>query len=262
MKGKLLDDPNFYPENLMPYSLIRGKEYTILGIDSVKYYYVYNELNNIDLVPVDIIEITDNNHPAFWEIDESNKNRLVPKEWHWHNFLSFDGEPYIELWNYEIWSITQFVKGINKYDLPIFPVNFRRALDASYKLDLINAYLKLAAQYDSLKQGDLLFHYLISSYSVSEEILNDSKNTLLTEKSSGFEILRSILQIIGEPLQHILKTKSYEFEEIRNRILFSIWALFGTKEFKIIKLKKVETEVKYLLINSNKSFVLSFDYFT
>lgn len=81
MKGKLINDPNFFPNNEMPYSLLRGKEYLILGISEIGYL-IYNELNRVDVAPIDRIEITDNSQPDFWEIDESDKRRLVPKEWH------------------------------------------------------------------------------------------------------------------------------------------------------------------------------------
>lgn len=263
MKGKLIKDVNFYPENPMPYSLIREKEYLILGIENSNYY-IYNELYEISLVPCERIEITDNIHPHFWETDNLDKNRLVPKEWHWENFLSFDDEPYLELWDYEIWSLTQFSKGLELYNLPIFPLSFSRAYDVGYKIELIKTCLKIAGDYDSLKQGDLLYIYRFSSYGRKEtqKILEDSKYVLLTKNLSGFEVLNSILQEVGEPLQRLIGSKLYELEEVRKRILFSIWALFGTKEFYVFKEKQVDSEINYILTRNNESFVLSFDYAT
>jgi hypothetical protein len=262
MKGKLIKDSNFYPENPMPYSLIREKEYLILGIENSNYY-IYNELHDIGLVPCERIEITDNSHPHFWEIDNSATNRLVPKEWHWENFLSFEGEPYCELWDYEIWSVTQFAKGFNLYSLPVFPLKFIRAFDVGHKIELIETCLKIAGDYDSLKQGDLRYLYRFTSYrKETQKILEDSKNILLTNNLSGFEVLNSILQAIGEPLQRLIGTELYELEDIRKRILFSIWALFGTKEFYVLKQEQVDSEINYILTRNDESFVLSFDYIT
>lgn len=262
MKGKLIKDPNFYPENPMPYSLLREKEYLILGIEN-RNYYIYNELHQVDLVPCERIEITDKNYPNFWQTDNSATNRLVPKEWHWENFLNFDGEPYCELWDYEIWSVTQFAKGLELYNLPVFPERFIKAYDAHHKIKLIENCLKIAGDYDSLKQGDLQYIYRFSSYGKeTQKILEDSKNTILTNSLLGFEVLNSILQAVGEPLQRLIGAELYELEEVRKRILFSIWALFGTKEFYVLKQEQLDSEINYLLTRNDESYVLSFDYVT
>ena len=72
MKGKLIYDSDFYPENKMPFGLLRDKEYLILG--STRYgYIIYNELEEINFAtPKDRIEITDQSKPDFWKIDKTD----------------------------------------------------------------------------------------------------------------------------------------------------------------------------------------------
>lgn len=264
MKGKLIYDNDFYPENEMPFGLLRNKEYLILGITGHGYI-IYNELGDINFAtPIDRIEITDQTKPDFWRIDETDDQHLVPEEWHWQNFLSLNGEPVLELWDYEIWSVTQFAKGLLKYDLPKFPSNLKRALDVQYKLDIINAYFKIASEYDYLKSYEFA-KYEIIDFSRREFYSQiPAEKSLIVDCIDGFSAISSILNQIGQPLEYSLKLKSYEFENIRKIILFSIWALFGTKDFDVFKISFVEemrnNGINYLLKKDTKAFLLSFDY--
>ena len=189
---------------------------------------------------------------------------MVPEEWHWQNFLSLNGEPVFELWDFEIWSITQFAKGLLRYDLPEFPRNLKKALDIQYKLDIINAYFKIASEYDFLNSSEFA-KYEIIDYSNPELASKiSSEKSLITDYIDGFDALSSILNQIGKPLEYSFKLKSDEFENIRKIILFTIWALFGSKDFDVFKFSFVEEMrndgINYLLKRDAKAFILSFDY--
>lgn len=265
MKGKLIYDNDFYPENKMPFGLLRDKEYLILGI--TRYGYImYDELAEISFAtPIDKIEITEQTKPDFWKIDKTDDKHLVPEEWHWENFLSLNGEPVFELWDYEIWSITQFAKGLLKYNLPKFPSKFKRASDTQYKIDIINAYFKIASEYDNINQYESV-EYKISAFSESRlNILIPMEKILIKNYSNGYECIRYLLTSIGNPLERSFDLKPLEFENIRNIILFSIWSLFGTKDFDVFKISFEEeirnSGIQYLLKGDAEAFILRFDSF-
>lgn len=127
--------------------VLKDIEYLVLGID-VNQYYILAENNEVGTVIKDRYEITDNICPEFW-VEENGQT--VPEEWLWKNLFSLNNEPYLE-WD-EIWFITQFAKGLEKFNLPVFPAQFKKAYDKRYKEELVNNSLGMALKSGRKFQG-------------------------------------------------------------------------------------------------------------
>jgi len=241
-------------------------EYLVLGME-VNHYYFLNENNEVGMLAKDLFRITDDSQPEFWIEDNG---RTVPEEWLWKNFFSLNDEPYFE-WD-EIWFITQFAKGLEKFKLPSFPKAFAKTYDIHYKIDLIRTYLKIASNYDSLP--DILWKYTFGSfkslYNLPYFSISNGKPQyyekikITSVDKTGYEVLTDILKQIGSPFEYSKSEIDLEhLQVIRNRILFSFWSIWGTKEFDIFQLK-YESGLKsdYILKKNDDVYMLSFDYFT
>lgn len=244
----------------------KDMEYLVLGVLNGLYYYI-DEHNRVALHYEEVFVVTDTSQPEFWV--ESNGN-LIPEEWRKENFLSLHGEQFTE-WD-EIWFITQFAKGLEKFNLPTFPVNFTKAYDTTYKIELIISYLKIASDYDSLP--DIRWEYSFGSFKHLNRLPYFSSSNgkpdyyekiqLTNVNISGFEILTDVLKQIGSPFEYNKAIVDVEWlQVIRNRILFALWSLWGTNEFDVFQLKYVHgLKSEYVLEKGEDMYLLSFDYFT
>lgn len=245
----------------------KDMEYLVLGMEINQYCFL-NENNIVVMLAKDLFTITDKSQPEFWVEDNG---RLVPEEWLWKHFFSLDGEPYCE-WD-EIWFITQFAKGLEKFKLSSFPQHFSKAYDPLYKCDLIGNFLKIASDYDSLLnhvQWEYRFmsfnrFYNLPYFGTSNGKPQYYEKIELTDaNTSGFEILTDILKQIGSPFQYSeLNIAIDSILFIRNRILFSIWSIWGTRNFDIFQLKYDSgLRSDYILKKDDDTYLLSFDCIT
>jgi hypothetical protein len=241
-------------------------EYLVLGID-VNQYYILTENNEIGTVIKDQYIITDDTRPEFW-VEENGQ--AVPEEWLWRNFQSLDGEPYLE-WE-EIWFITQFAKGLEKFNLPVFPSRFKKAYDKSYKKELIESYLVIASEYDSLPEEHVTWNYTFFDFKGFIDLpyfrwdggvpQRYEKVLITSDDKNGYEVVKDLLKQIGRPFEHNKSWVDLDFlQRIRNRILFSIWSIWGTKEFEVFRLKYSSGfKADYLLKRNDDVYCLLFSY--
>jgi len=259
MKGKIKQEISINDKDLIK------SEYLILGVD-LNCYYVLDESNKVNYIIKDQIEITDNDQPSFWIEDNG---RLVPEEWQWNNFLQLNDDITDE-WD-EIWFITQFAKGLSKFNLSEIPSNFQKANDVEYKIGLIKNYLKIASDYDNLADDYITWRYEFGYF--NDEIkcfrwINGEpqyfKKVLMSTNRCGFDILKELLEQIGSPFENTkLKLDKDGLDVIRNRILFSIWSIFGTKQFEVYELVfDHHQQADYVISYNSQNYLLSFDYFT
>jgi hypothetical protein len=241
-------------------------EYLVLGME-VNHYYFIDQNNQVAMLAKDLFKITDDVAPDFWVEDNG---RLVPEDWLWDNFLSLNDEPYQE--SEEIWHTTQFAKGLEKFNFSSIPSNFAKAYDTTYKVNLIDNYLTVASDYDSLidvrhkysftsfkKLGDLPYFRIINGNPQYYDKVLITNDTI-----TGFEIISEALKEIGSSFGYSnYNFDSYWIETIRKRILLSIWSIWGTKNFDVYKISYVRGGSQdYLLEKNNDVYKLSFHYFT
>lgn len=248
------------PEN----ELKLAEECLILGITGSAYY-ILDESNRVITLIKDWVEITDYEQPDFWvHIDGG----FIPEEWRAENFMLLYDIDLYEEWH-EIWIKTQFAKGLSKFNLPTVPVNYQDAFDNKYKKELVSTYLQLACDYDNLVSGNMRWNYSFGYFRNDIECFrwNNSEpqyftKKLLSDQISGFEALKEILKQIGLPFEHAnLKFDAEQLEIIRNRVLFSIWSLFGTKNFDVYKLvNEGSAEADYMIQSGDQCYLLSYDY--
>jgi len=262
MKGIIKQESKYHPSDTIVNS---PSELLILGIEH-GYYHVLDESNRLVLLPKDDIEITDHEQPDFW-IDDNG--RLVPEEWRLENFLLLYEDLYND-WD-EIWIVTQYAKAFWKFHLPTIPTNYEKAVDTNYKIDLVNNHLKLASDYDSMVEQHVRWIYTFGPF--NNELtyfrwMNGQaehfKKKLMSDRTLGFDVLKELLTKIGSPFETgKIINDNYFLEGIRNRLLFSIWSLFGTKEFAVYRLiYEKSAYLDYAITWKNETYLLSFDYFT
>ncbi|MET3978129.1 hypothetical protein ABIB62_000696 [Mucilaginibacter sp. UYP25] len=244
-------------------------EYLVLGID-VNQYYILTENNEVGTDHKDLYIITEHSRPEFW-VEENGQ--IVPEEWLWKNFFSLNDEPYLE-WD-EIWFITQFAKGLEKFNLPVFPSLFKKAYDKSYKEELIGSYLKIASDYDSSadRYGDSEYTFKNWKNGINLPYFRWEGSTpqhyekilITSADKTGYDVVTDLLKQIGSPFEyHKFDINLDYLQVIRNRILFSLWSIWGTKEFQVFQLKYSSGGFKsdYLLKKNDDVYLLSFDYYT
>ncbi|HKG07181.1 MAG TPA: hypothetical protein VKB19_12015 [Pedobacter sp.] len=243
---------------------IIGTECLILGIDTHSYY-VLDESNKVNIFGKHQIEITDEDTPEFWI---ENNGRLLPEEWLWENFFNLHDTNIYDEWD-EIWFITQFAKGLSKFNLSSVPLNIRKAYDKDYKIQLVRNYLEMASCYDSLVDEYFENSYCFGSF--NDELTcfrwtNDSPEhftkKLMSTNTSGFDVLKSILARLGEAFKHAkIKVNNHWLDIIRNRVLYSVWSLFGTKEFEVYELIYTgSSHSDYIIKYEKETYILSFNY--
>ncbi|WP_316750955.1 hypothetical protein [Pedobacter gandavensis] len=240
-------------------------EYLILGIDTC-IYYVLDESNNVDMLGKSQIEITDESKPEFW-IEKDG--RLLPEEWFWENFFNLHDSDLSDEWD-EIWFITQFAKGLSKFNLPSVPLHFRQAFDKDYKIQLIGNYLEMAGCYDNLVDEYIEHKYTFGKFNDELTCFRWSNNTpeyftkkLMSIKTSGFNTLKEILEILGESFKNAkININDHWLDIIRNRVLYSIWSLFGTKHFEVYELIDTgHSYSDYMIKYEEETYLLSFESF-
>lgn len=239
-------------------------EYLILGVDTW-IYYALDKSNYVGMYAKRQMEITDETKPAFWI---EKKGRMLPEEWFLEDFFNLHDTDIYDEWA-EIWFITQFAKGLSKFNLPSVPLNFKAAYDKDYKVQLIVNYLEMACSYDNLIDGDVEGNYSFGQFNDEltcfrweNGVPHSFSRKLMSEKTTGFEILRDILEAIGETFKnHKISINDHWLDKIRNRILYSIWALFGTKDFDVYKLIYTKgSHSDYIIKYEKETYLLSFDY--
>ncbi|SHE53567.1 hypothetical protein [Pedobacter caeni] len=264
MRGKIKEELG---DHLNGACLTAGSDCLVLGIQG-DWYFLLDEFNVFGILRKGEVEITDEEKPDFWI---ERNGRTVPEEWHWENFLSLQGCPYDE-WN-EIWFITQFAKGFSKFNLPELPQPFNKANDIDYKYQIVKNYLQIAEDFDNLIEpepiswGYLFYRFEndLSSIRWADGKQIPFKKVLISGESSGFDVLKGLIYEIGSSFQRLKPSVDRELlDGIRNRILFSIWAIFGTKEFEVYKLVyDKHSESDYLLqYGTEHYFTLSFELLT
>lgn len=242
------------------------KDCLILGITGSAYY-VLDETNYVKIISKEWVEITDYEQPDFWINDNG---LLIPEEWRLENYMLLYDIDLYEEWD-EIWITTQFAKGLAKFNLSSAPLNYRNAVDNKYKIELVGTYLQFASDYDNLADGFVRWRYTFGSFDDKIDCFRWSngepqyyKKQLLTDNLTGFDVLKGILKQIGYPFEDSkLSFDQEQLDVIRNRVLFSIWALFGTKHFDLYHLvyEKYGRD-DYVLQLDDQYYLLSFDYTT
>ncbi|QEM10085.1 hypothetical protein [Mucilaginibacter rubeus] len=250
-----------------PYSSRPDQEYLVLGIDNNQYYFL-DESNEVGVLSKDMFEISDHSIPDFW-VEENGQ--LAPEEWLWKKFFSLHGEPYLE-WD-EIWFSTQFMKGFEKFNLSFIPNRFKPAYDVNYKVNQINNYLKIASEYDTLCEDYISWEYEFGSFKSRGALpyylsVNGApqyyKKVLLSTEQEGFDILKGLLEQIRSPLERVKPDVDKEWLGVmRNRILFSIWSIWGVRSFDVFELKfENGSRNDYLLKYGDDVFILSLNFST
>jgi hypothetical protein len=246
----------------------KDMEYLVLGMD-MNQYYILTENNDVGTDIKDKYIVTDHTRPEFW-VDENGQS--VPEEWLWKNFFSLNDQPCLE-WD-EIWFITQFAKGLEKFNLPVFPSRFKKAYDKSYKQELINNFLKIASDYDSLPDKYLNWEYTFEDFKNrinlpyfrwEGSIPQHYEKILITSTDKvGYDVVKDLLKQIGSPFEYSGYNIDLDnLQVIRNRILFSLWSIWGTREFDVFQLKyNSGLKSDYILKKNDDVYLLSFDYIT
>ena len=143
------------------------KECLILGITGSAYY-VLDDTNYVNLIWKEWVEVTDHEQPDFWINDNG---LLIPEEWRLKNYmLLYDIDLYAE-WD-EIWITTQFAKGLAKFNLPSIPLNYRKAVDNKYKIELVSTYLQFASDYDNLADRYVRWSYTFGEFDDKIDVLD------------------------------------------------------------------------------------------
>lgn len=253
-----------YPSNPRPYGLIRGKEYEVLG-DLKFSVFLINEENKFSEIRVNELTVTDAEYPHFWKEDPLIPGRFTPEEWHHNQFEFLLDEFHVDFWgNYELWTLTQFVKGFKHYQLDQLPNQFKHAEDDAHKAYVINEYLKIITEIDSTDY--VYWQYCFNKYwssSNEPEILLWSNGEpvehydQIVTPNEGYDCLDKILTEMGP--QH----SSFKNDRIKNRILFTIWSIFSCKDFSITlrKFKSGHSET-FILQKDEKRYALSEDQLT
>lgn len=238
-------------------------EYLILGIDTY-IYYVLDESNNVDIFHKSEIEITDESKPEFW-IEKNG--RLLPEEWFWENFFNLHDSDLSDEWH-EIWFITQFAKGLSKFNLPSVPLHFRKAFDKDYKIQLISNYLEMAGYYDNLVDQYIENSYTFGKFNNELSCFRSPNGTpenftrkLISTNTSGFDTLKRILEGLGESFKNAkININDRWLGMIRNRVLYSIWSLFGTKDFEVYELIYTRySNSDYIIKYEKETYLISFE---
>lgn len=243
------------------------QEFLIVGIEW-GYYYIVDSAHNFCLEVKENVEITDHERPSFW-IEEHD--RSVPEEWLSENLL-YLSDDLSEEWD-EIWAITQFAKGLSKFNLPVIPLNLKKAYDQAYKADTVSHYLQICSDYDSLfDKHDHQHVYKFGPFNFSRAehgwIGVDPEpfeKKLISDKSCGFDVVRELLKNIGKPLTDAgYRIDEGFFNKTRTRILFSIWSVFATKHFEVYQIvpdSRQTAETTYILKLDDQCYYLSFAFF-
>jgi len=269
MKAKLNLDSQ-YSSNPFPYGLRIDKEYDILGYGKW-FVYLINESNQFVRLSISFFLITDNSIPSFWREDPEIEGNFMPEEWHINKFKwQFQegdlDDIYFELTqNNELWIQTQFAKGCKYYEFEKLPIEFQFGLNDQYKVNIIDAYLKLLSDIDTDKDH-ILWEYRFGNFSnlidrdtiawSNEKPVVHKDQVLTTDK--GFDCLNAMLNELI--FSNLLDVKN---EYTRNRVLFTIWSVFGCFDFSIIKRTfSPGSQIYYILKKDEKVYCLSIEYFT
>lgn len=242
------------------------KECLILGVTGSAYY-VLDETNRVNIIKKEWVDITDHEQPDFWINDNG---MLIPEEWRLENYMLLYDCDLLEEWD-EIWITTQFAKGLARFNLQSVPLNYKDAFDNEYKLKLVGIYLKFASDYDNLLERSVCWYYRFQTFDFDTDFFGWSNGEpqyfskkLLSGNQVGFDVLQSVLKQIGSGFEtSVLQFDFEQLDIIRNRILFSIWALFSTKEFEVYHLEyKSYGRGDFVLKLGDQCYLLSLNYTT
>jgi len=255
------------PKPIPSSETILAIECLILGI-TYGSYYVLDESNYVKLLPKEWVEITDYEQPDFWI--NVHDEVLLPEEWLSENYMLLYDCDILDEWD-EIWITTQFAKGLSRFNLPTVPLNYKNAFDSEYKVGLVSNYLRLACDYDNLVERYGTWVYTFGYFDNNVDffrVINGEPQYFtkkpLSGQATGFEVLMEILKQIGRPFEdYKLRFDSEKLEVIRNRVLFSIWSLFATKQFDVYQLiYERYGRGDYVVQLNDQYYLLSFDYCT
>ena len=261
MKGIITKKKNYFEKD----SFTIGKEYEILGINH-KTYYIIDDFNNFGTISKDRVEIIDNKKPPFWKIDPQSNDRNLPPEWHYENFL-FLSEGLDDILNREIWIETQFLKGLTQFNLTSIPNNLLFANSNISKENIIRSILKTLENYSNQFRDngspylDCNFYNFKTIYETGgsriyemEEKL-DFTDKIIDNEKSAFENLK---QILSEILEFPKVEKLDDNDDlILNRIIYSIWSIFQTKEIQIITREYQHSYPEFILKTNDNCYKLT-----
>jgi hypothetical protein len=263
MRGKFTTDY----QSLLASRLTNNEIYEILGVSNASFYYIIDDNNDFISVPKKWFTIIDNIHPKFWIIDPTSENRIVPEQWHFKNFLYLSRKEIDDIGNREVWTETQFLKGLIHYDLDSIPNNLLFARDDIAKENIIRSILK-TLEYYANQFRDNYSPYLDCDFCNFKDIYESGESgiyennkqigftdEIYNEEKATFENLKDILSdILKFP---ITKDRvDYNNRIILNRLIYSIWSIFQTKNIQIILRKYRHSYPEFILKTNDKCYKL------